>query len=59
MATTRFTGLYAMVAAVAAVALAPLLALSYFAIGEGAEELEHRDGRRMGASRPATSRAAC
>jgi len=39
MATTRFTALYATVAAVASLALAPLLALSYFAIGEGADEL--------------------
>ena len=39
--STRLTGLYAATAAVAAVVLAPLLALSYFAIGEGADELEN------------------
>jgi hypothetical protein len=36
----RLTGLYATVAAIAAVALSPLLALSYLATAEGAEELE-------------------
>jgi hypothetical protein len=35
-------GLYAAIAAVAAVILSPLLALSYFATGEGAEELQSR-----------------
>lgn len=38
--TTRLTGLYALIAAGAAVLLSPLLALSYFATSEGAEELE-------------------
>ena len=38
--TTRFVGLYAVFAAVAAVVLSPLLALSYFATDEGVEELE-------------------
>ena len=38
--TSRLVGLYAIVAAVAAVIVAPLLALSYFATGEGTEELE-------------------
>lgn len=36
----RLAGLYAAIAAVAAVVLSPLLALSYFSIGEGADELE-------------------
>lgn len=36
----RFAGLYAAVAAALAVLLAPLLAMSYFATSEGAEELE-------------------
>jgi hypothetical protein len=36
----RLAGLYAATAAVAAVVLSPLLALSYFATGEGAEQLE-------------------
>ncbi len=40
-ATSR-AGLYAAIAAVAAVILSPLLALSYFATGEGAEELQSR-----------------
>jgi hypothetical protein len=38
--TTRLIGLYATIAAAAAVVFAPLLGLSYFAIDEGAEELE-------------------
>jgi hypothetical protein len=38
--TTRLTGLYALIAAGAAVLLAPLLALSYHATAEGATELE-------------------
>jgi hypothetical protein len=37
---TRFTGVYAVIAAAAAVLLAPLLALSYFGTSEGAEDLE-------------------
>ena len=37
---TRLTGLYALIAAAAAVLLAPLLALSYFATADGAEALE-------------------
>jgi hypothetical protein len=37
---TRLTGLYALVAAGAAVLLAPLLALSYHSTAEGAQELE-------------------
>jgi hypothetical protein len=37
---TRLTGLYAVIAAIAAVVLSPLLALSYFATDEGADELE-------------------
>ncbi len=37
---SRLTGLYATIAAAAALLLSPLLALSYFATGEGAEELE-------------------
>jgi hypothetical protein len=37
---TRLAGLYAAIAAVAAVVLSPLLALSYFGIDEGREELE-------------------
>ena len=37
---TRLTGLYALTAAIAAVVLSPLLALSYFSTGEGADELE-------------------
>jgi hypothetical protein len=37
--TTRAAGLYAAVAAAAAVLLSPLLALSYFATSEGADEL--------------------
>jgi hypothetical protein len=37
----RLTGLYAATAAIAAVGLSPLLALSYFSIGEGADELEN------------------
>lgn len=36
---TRLAGLYAAIAAVAALVLSPLLALSYFGIDEGAEEL--------------------
>jgi hypothetical protein len=39
--TARLVGLYAALAAVAAVLLAPLLALSYFGIESGAEELEN------------------
>ena len=39
MTTTRLSGLYAMLAAAAAVAFGPLLALSYFGIDEGSEEL--------------------
>jgi hypothetical protein len=39
MSTTRLAGLYAMVAAAMSLAFAPILALSYFAIEEGAEEL--------------------
>jgi hypothetical protein len=39
--STRLTGLYAATAAIAAVVLSPLLALSYFSIGEGADELEN------------------
>jgi hypothetical protein len=39
--STRLTGLYAAIAAIAAVVLSPLLALSYFSIGEGADELEN------------------
>ena len=38
--TTRFVGLYAILAMVAMVIAAPLLALSYFGTSEGAEELE-------------------
>ncbi len=38
---TSLTGLYAAIAAAVAVVLSPLLALSYFATGEGAEELEN------------------
>jgi hypothetical protein len=38
--TTRLIGLYATIAAAAAVVFAPLLGLSYFAIDEGAEELK-------------------
>jgi hypothetical protein len=38
--STRLAGLYAATAAVAAVVLSPLLALSYFATGDGAEQLE-------------------
>jgi hypothetical protein len=37
---TRLSGLYAVIAAAAAVLLSPLLALSYFATDEGAAELE-------------------
>jgi hypothetical protein len=37
---TRLTGLYALIAAGAAVLLSPLLALSYFATGGGADELK-------------------
>jgi hypothetical protein len=37
---TRLTGLYALTTAGAAVLLSPLLALSYFATAEGAQELE-------------------
>ena len=40
MFTTRFVGRYAVFAAIAAVVLSPLLALSYFATDEGVEELE-------------------
>jgi hypothetical protein len=40
MPATRLTGLYAVFAAVAVALLSPLLALSYFATAEGAEELE-------------------
>ena len=36
--TTRFVGLYAVIAAATAVVVAPLLGLSYFAIPSGAEE---------------------
>jgi hypothetical protein len=39
---TLQTGLYAVIAAVVAVILSPLLALSYFATGEGADELQNR-----------------
>jgi hypothetical protein len=39
---TLQTGLYAVIAAVVAVILSPLLALSYFATGEGADELQSR-----------------
>lgn len=38
---SRYIGLYAVSAAVAAVLISPLLAMSYFATGEGAEELEN------------------
>ena len=38
--TTRLAGLYAVVAAGIAALVSPLLALSYFATGDGAEELE-------------------
>jgi hypothetical protein len=37
---TRLTGIYALIAAGAAVLLSPLLALSYFQTNEGADELE-------------------
>jgi len=37
---SRFVGLYAAVAGVAAIVVSPLLAMSYFGIEEGAEELE-------------------
>lgn len=37
---TRLTGLYAMIAAGVALLVSPLLALSYFATNEGADELE-------------------
>jgi hypothetical protein len=39
MFTTRFAGLYAVLAAAASLVFAPLLALSYFGIDEGADEL--------------------
>lgn len=38
---TRWVGLYAVVAAAGAVALSPLLALSYFATDDGAEQLQN------------------
>jgi hypothetical protein len=38
--TTRLVGLYAVVAAGLAVVVSPLLALAYFATGDGSEELE-------------------
>ena len=37
---TRLVGLYAVVAGVAAVVISPLLAMSYFAIEDGADELD-------------------
>jgi hypothetical protein len=40
MSATRLTGLYAVFAAVTVTLLSPLLALSYFATADGAEELE-------------------
>ena len=40
MSATRLTGLYAMFAAAASLLFAPLLALSYFATEDGAEDLE-------------------
>jgi hypothetical protein len=40
MSATRLTGLYAMFAAAASLLVAPLLALSYFATDDGAEDLE-------------------
>ncbi len=40
MSATRLTGLYAVLAAAVAVLFAPLLALSYFATADGAEQLE-------------------
>jgi hypothetical protein len=40
MSPTRLTGLYAVLAAAAAVFFSPLLALSYFATADGAEELD-------------------
>lgn len=40
MSATRLTGLYALLAAAAAVVFSPLLALSYFATADGAQELE-------------------
>jgi hypothetical protein len=40
MSRTRLAGLYSVVAAAAAVLLSPLLALSYFGIDEGADELQ-------------------
>ena len=40
MSATRLTGLYAVLAAAAAVFFSPLLALSYFATADGAQELE-------------------
>jgi hypothetical protein len=40
MSTARLTGLYAVLAAAAALLLSPLLALSYFATADGSEELE-------------------
>lgn len=43
--SARLVGLYAMIAAGAAVVLSPLLALSYFGIHEGAEQLQTRTVR--------------
>lgn len=40
MSAARLTGLYSVLAAAGAVLLSPLLALSYFATGSGADELE-------------------
>jgi hypothetical protein len=40
VSTTRLTGLYAVLAGAAAVFLSPLLALSYFATADGAQELD-------------------
>ena len=59
MTKTRLSGLYAMLAAAAAVASRPLLALSYFGIDEGSDELSIGTVSGVGAIRHATSRAGC
>ena len=52
--TSRFVGLYAVLAAAAMAITAPLLALSYFGTSEGAEELEA--GTVSGWADPASER---
>ena len=49
---TRLAGLYAAIAAAASVLLSPLLALSYFGIPDGAEQLHSGTVRSPPVDRP-------